>query len=176
MRVVVGAGGRYEPGWIPTDLDSLNLTDSVDWGQLFQTASIDVIFAEHVWEHLTAPEAQTATGYCFRYLKPGGRLRIAVPDGFHPDPSYQEYVRPGGTGPGADDHKALYNHETLSALLREAGFHPHPLEYFDEAGTFHQEKWNSEFGTVKRSARLDERNCDGKLNYTSLIVDGIKPS
>jgi len=44
-------------------------------------------------------------------------LRVAVPDGFHPNPGYIERVKPGGTGPGAGDHKILYTYRTLSAIL-----------------------------------------------------------
>ena len=56
---------------------------------------------------------------CYEFLRPGGRLRIAVPDGFHPEPGYIEYVRPGGTGIGADDHKVLYNYQSLRKLLEK---------------------------------------------------------
>ncbi len=172
---MVGAGSVSESGWIPTDLDTLDLTDAKDWKRLFQPDSIKAIFAEHVWEHLSPADARTATAYCFRYLKPGGHLRIAVPDGFHPDPAYQTYVKPNGTGPGADDHKVLYTHVLLEALLQQEGFTVQALEYFDEKGIFHQEPWTEEYGTVQRSARLDARNQNGELNYTSLIFDGIKP-
>ena len=41
---------------------------------------------------------------------PGGNFRIAVPDGFHTDPSYIENVKPGGTGEGSEDHKNLFNY------------------------------------------------------------------
>lgn len=36
--------------------------------------------AEHVWEHLSLHDAHRATRNCFRNLRPGGRLRLAVPD------------------------------------------------------------------------------------------------
>lgn len=36
--------------------------------------------AEHVWEHLTLENAHRAARNCYRYLHPGGRLRLAVPD------------------------------------------------------------------------------------------------
>ena len=61
--------------------------------------------AEHVWEHLSEADARAANRLCFRYLKPGGVLRLAVPDGLHPDPGYIDEVRPGGTGAGVDDQE-----------------------------------------------------------------------
>jgi predicted SAM-dependent methyltransferase len=102
-------------------------------------------------------------------------LRIAVPDGFHPDPDYIEYVRPGGTGAGADDHKVLYNYKLLSEQLRRAGFEVTLLEYWDENGDFHFRPWSSRDGYISRSRDHDERNQNGTLAYTSLIVDAIKP-
>jgi predicted SAM-dependent methyltransferase len=129
-----------------------------------------------VWEHLTPEAARTGAENCFEFLKPGGRLRIAVPDGFHPDPSYIEWVRPGGTGPGCDDHYHLFHHRSLSEILRNAGFEVQLLEYWDEKGRFHQSDWSREDGPIRRCAKDDPRNADGKLNYTSLIIDAIKPS
>jgi predicted SAM-dependent methyltransferase len=134
-----------------------------------------VFLAEHVWEHLGSRQAIIANANCFEFLRPGGRLRIAVPDGFHPDPAYIEYVRPGGTGAGADDHKVLYNYKLISEELKNVGFEFRLLEYWDENGQFHFQEWSSEDGHISRSKRYDPRNQDGSLTYTSLIVDAIKP-
>ena len=103
LRIVVGAGGLFDPGWIPTDVDVLDILDEGHWHRLFRENSIDAILAEHVWEHLTADQGLLAAENCFRFLGPGGYLRAAVPDGYHPDPAYREWVRPGGSGAGADD-------------------------------------------------------------------------
>jgi predicted SAM-dependent methyltransferase len=137
--------------------------------------SLDVLVAEHVWEHLTEEEAVQANANCYEFLRPGGRLRIAVPGGFHPDPAYIEYVRPGGMGLGADDHKVLYSCQSLKAQLEKAGFIVSLLEYWDEHGSFHFKEWSSEDGHILRSKRYDSWNQDGSLTYTSLIVDAIKP-
>lgn len=131
--------------------------------------------AEHVWEHLEPDEARAANANCFEFLKPGGRLRLAVPDGLHPDPDYVERVRPGGTGEGAADHKVLYTFKTLKELLEEAGFEVELLEYWDESRTFHFREWSSEDGHIRRSMRFDPRKQDGSLPYTSLIADARKP-
>ena len=130
--------------------------------------------AEHVWEHLIIEDAKIGLENCYKYLKKGGRFRIAVPDGFHPDPDYINYVKPGGHGAGADDHKVLYNYKSFGKCLEESGFRVNLLEYFDEQGNFHYQEWDPEDGMIKRSKRFDKRNKDGKLNYTSLIIDGIK--
>lgn len=176
LRIVVGAGGLFDPGWIPTDVDVLDILNERHWERLFRESSIDAILAEHVWEHLTAEHGLRAARNCRRFLRPGGYLRAAVPDGFHPDPAYIEWVRPGGTGAGADDHRLLYNHESFGRLFESAGFQLELLEYFDSSGQFHAVDWDPALGKIDRSQRFDERNKDGRLVYTSVILDARKPA
>jgi predicted SAM-dependent methyltransferase len=173
LRIVVGAGGIPVEGWIESEVDFLDLLNPEDWERYFHRDSIDAILAEHVWEHLTPADGLIAARTCFHYLKPGGYLRIAVPDGHHPDPDYIDAVRVGGTGSGADDHKVLYTAEALVDLLREAGFIPELLEHFDEKGVFHEAQWDPQAGMIMRSRRFDPRNRD-RLTYTSLIADAHK--
>lgn len=175
VRIVVGAATLYQPGWMPTEEYSLNVLAKDDWEHVFGgTAGIDVILAEHVWEHLTEQEGTLGLRNCLEYLRPGGYLRIAVPDGFHPDESYIDYVKPGGHGAGADDHKILYSFETLGAAMERAGFTCRMLEYWDGSGEFHFEDWTEESGLIRRSKRFDPRNAAGELKFTSLIIDGVK--
>jgi predicted SAM-dependent methyltransferase len=173
-RIIIGTSGVRQNSWIPTDMEYLNLLNPTDWSAFFEPGSIDAILAEHVWEHLTEADALKAAENCFHYLKPGGYLRLAVPDGFHPDPVYIEATRPGGSGLGSDDHKVHYNYQSLSELLKKAGFTIEFLEYFDESGEFHFQDWDRNAGMVWRSKRFDERNQKGKLNYTSVILDARK--
>jgi predicted SAM-dependent methyltransferase len=175
LRIVLGASGIFDAGWIPTDIGVLDILNEQHWTRTFAENSIDAILAEHVWEHLTPDQGLCAARYCLRFLKPGGYLRVAVPDGFHPDPSYIEWVRVGGNGPGADDHKVLYNCETFRGLFESTGFRVELLEHFDSAGVFHEVEWEPLAGTIHRSRRFDERNRDGRLNYTSIILDARKP-
>ena len=55
-RIVVGANGIFDRGWIPTDVEYLNLLRQEHWERYFVEGSIDSILAEHVWEHLTEAE------------------------------------------------------------------------------------------------------------------------
>ena len=121
LKIVLGSGETAIPGWIPTDVDQLNILVDGDWRRFFAADSIDAILAEHVWEHLSQDEGIEAARLCFRHLRPGGRLRIAVPDGLHPDQQYVDAVRPGGTGPGAEDHKVLYSCRSLQDVLAKGG-------------------------------------------------------
>jgi len=174
-RVVLGCSGEYQPGWLPTDYDWLNLLIPEHWTRYFEESSVRALMAEHVWEHLTRDEAVRAARQCFRYLEPGGHLRVAVPDGNHPDAGYIEFVGVGGSGPGSDDHKVLYTHDTFRAVFEEAGFVVELLEWFDEDHEFHAVDWDRADGLIVRSRRYDGRNADGELRYTSLILDAKKP-
>lgn len=174
LRIVIGSSGLFDKNWTPTDIEYLNLTISEDWQKHFKENTIDAILSEHVWEHLNLENGLTAAKNCYKYLKPGGYLRIAVPDGLHPSESYIKSVDIGGTGEGAYDHQVLYSYQILKTLLEKAGFRVQLLEYFDEDGQFHYFDWSVDQGKIHRSSKFDERNSDGNLNYTSLIVDAYK--
>jgi len=175
IKLNIGAGKFiFNSGWFSSDIYLLNILDAKSWfyNLLFFKASN--IMAEHVWEHLTYEDGTIAAKNCYDYLKKEGTLRIAVPDGYHPDQNYINYVKPGGHGLGADDHKLLFNHVSLTQMLESIGFSVQLLEYWDKDGIFHSVDWTNDGGKIQRSKRYDHRNKDGKLNYTSLIVDAIK--
>jgi predicted SAM-dependent methyltransferase len=174
IRLVVGAGGTTFPGWIATEFALIDVTDARTLERFFGSGSIAAILAEHVWEHMTPEQARSAAANCHRLLRPGGYLRVAVPDGLHPDPAYIEGVKPGGSGPGSDDHKVLYTFRSLQDLLQSAGFEVKLLEWFDERGSFHCLGWEPGEGFVRRSTRFDERNRENPTAYTSIIVDALK--
>lgn len=174
FRVIIGAGGTSYPGWISTDYPALDLTDERSWARLFNIDQIDALLSEHVMEHLTDYQMAASVVNIYKYLKKGGYIRIAVPDGYHPNTDYIERVRPGGWGLGSDDHKQFFNYQSLSSQLEKAGFTIQLLEWFDERGEFNFREWIEEDGMVLRSSRYDERNIDCPLSYTSLILDAYK--
>jgi predicted SAM-dependent methyltransferase len=171
VRVITGAGGISHEGWISTDIRELNILKEDDWNRYFSEGSVDAMLAEHVWEHLSAEDAEIAVRNCYRYLKPGGYLRAAVPDGLHPSKEYIAAVKPGGTGSGASDHKVLYTYKTIETLFRSAGFDVDLLEWFDEEGNFHKKDWSESMGLIMRTSARDPRNENGTLNYTSIMLD-----
>lgn len=174
LRIVVGSSGIFQKGWIPTEAHTLNLLDESTWAKYFNENRIHCLLAEHVWEHLTLEEGKEAARICYKYLEKNGRLRVAVPDGFHSSQAYINYVKPGGYGAGADDHKVLYNFKTFSSLFEEIGFKVRLLEYFDEDHEFHANDWDHNEGFIHRSLKHDKRNSSGEPVYTSLILDAIK--
>jgi len=174
LKIVIGSGQRFTESWIPSEAHFIDLLKPKTWLKYFKEGQIEALLAEHVWEHLTPEQGKIAAKTCHQFLKTGGRLRVAVPDGFHPDQDYIDYVKPGGHGYGADDHKILYTYKSFSALFSDCGFNVEALEYFDEHGQFHSKNWAIEDGYIYRSIRYDDRNKDGEPNYTSLILDVTK--
>jgi predicted SAM-dependent methyltransferase len=178
IKVVIGAG-EYNKGvdWLHTQEEDLSLLKEEDWVKRFSHESISAILAEHVWEHLTYEEGITAAKNCYTYLKPGGYIRCAVPDGFFPNEVYQNAVKIGGPGPKdhpAYSHKIVYNHNTLTTMFKAAGYTVELLEYCDDEGEFHYNSWDEKMGFVYRSKRFDHRNKGGQLVSVTLIVDAIK--
>jgi len=173
LQIIIGAHNTDYENWLPTNIHSLNLLEASSFEHLFGNKKASRFLAEHVFEHITYENALVALKNCYAYLENGGSVRIAVPDGFHPNPDYINMVKPGGFGEGAHDHKLLYNYKKLSKVFQEAGFTVNLLEYYDEEGTFHYNDWDSKDGHVIRSKRYDKR-FNEPLGYSSLIIDGIK--
>lgn len=174
IKLVVGSGGTKFSGWFDTDIDTLDVAKEDDFIKYFTTRKIDKILAEHVLEHLTNDELELMIKNFYRYSSEKINIRIAVPDGNHVNEKYIDCVKPGGTGVGADDHKNLFTYKSLGNLFEKHGFKSLPLEYWDENNNFHIGYKNDNNGFIHRSMLNDERNKDGRPNYTSLIMDFIK--
>lgn len=183
MKVILGAGEQHWDGWQATQRQELDLCDPLSFERFFGSRLADAMLCEHVWEHLTLEEGKAAARLCFRYLRPGAILRVAVPDGHFPDNEYQKLVQVGGPGPAdhpAADHQIVYTAETFAPIFTEAGFEVALLEYFDSFGRFHQVQWDDTNGPVYRTAVHDHRNAafragQGKLGFTSILLDARKP-
>jgi predicted SAM-dependent methyltransferase len=178
VRIIIGAGPQEWPGWIPTQQAQLDLRKPENWEVTFQGRLVDAFLCEHVWEHLAASEGKAAAALCFEWLKPGGYLRVAVPDGYFPDPDYQLLARVGGPGPAdhpAAGHQICYNYQMFSDVFTGAGFAVDLLEFCDEDGRLHYNQWSFDDGPIYRSLMMDHRNRDGAIRSVSLILDAKKP-
>lgn len=84
MRLVnIGCGAVFHPAWI--NLDSSPVTKEVQAHDArrrlpFADASVDVVYHAHLLEHLETNDARKFIGECHRILRPGGTLRVVVPD------------------------------------------------------------------------------------------------
>jgi len=89
----VGAGSHQRQGWYSIDLvhPGVDIRWDVRWGLPFRSDTVERIHCEHFLEHLEYPrETKSFLGECYRILKPGGELRLIVPDA---EKYIQAYVR-----------------------------------------------------------------------------------
>jgi predicted SAM-dependent methyltransferase len=172
--IIVGAGTTKYKKWLSTNYPWFNLIELKSYKKYFQSRNVEKILAEHVFEHLTLEEGKKAINNLKEILKPNGKIRIAVPDGFNPDKKFIDWVRPNGLGPGADDHKVLYNYKLIHEIFDE-DFEIKYLEYFNEKSEFIYTNWtnNSDNGYIMRSRYEDKRNTNEEIKYNSIIVDAI---
>jgi SAM-dependent methyltransferase len=82
-KLHLGAGENLLTGWLNTDLHDYGRRELVYLDVRkrfpFPNESFDVVFSEHMLEHLTYAEGQHCLRECFRVLRPDGRVRIATP-------------------------------------------------------------------------------------------------
>lgn len=182
IKVIVGAAMTHQAGWYSTNEQWLDITQSCDWQRVFRgKALLTHLLAEHVFEHLTPDETRQTLRNIARHMVPGGRIRIAVPDGYHPDPTYIRHVGIAGIGADAADHKQLLNSDSLRKYLEEAGFQAELQEGYRRDGELVQKPLHPDDGAVIRS-RSNARTMAGRAGWdfvdanTSLVIDGIRPA
>jgi len=83
-RLQLGAGDHPHADWLNTDLHDYGRGDELVYLDVrkrfpLPDASFDVVYSEHMIEHLTYAEGQRCLQECLRVLRPGGRIRIATP-------------------------------------------------------------------------------------------------
>ena len=148
VKLHLGCGTVYKDGWINIDNNSDNNIQKLDleWDLRkplpFPANSVDFIFNEHFLEHLTVEEGISAIKDFFRVLKPGGVMRIAIPDLESAIQSYYDtnwkengkasaekfgltFIQTRAEGININfrwwGHKWLYDWEELERRLKEAG-------------------------------------------------------
>ena len=82
IKLNVGCGWRnFGSDWIHIDGGDYDHLDYKDITKLeFEDDSVDLIYASHVLEYFDINEAKEMIREWKRVLKPGGELRVAVPD------------------------------------------------------------------------------------------------
>jgi predicted SAM-dependent methyltransferase len=149
-KLQLGAGGHPLAGWLNTDLHDYGRPDVLVYLDVrkpfpLPDESFDVVFSEHMLEHLSYAEGQHCLRESFRVLRPGGKIRIATPslerladlyDGGDLQERYvswaAEMLEPElrAALPGAVlnnffrswGHRFIYDPQTLRHALGETGF------------------------------------------------------
>lgn len=139
VRLHLGCGRRFIPGFVHVDLaDFPHIDHRTDVGSLpmFGDGSVDLIYCCHAFEYYDRVEGPRVLKEWHRVLRPGGTLRLAVPDfaalaAVYADtgrldlvlgPLYGRILVESPDGPRVFYHRTVYDFAALRALLEEAGF------------------------------------------------------
>jgi hypothetical protein len=127
VRLNIGAGDVDVPGFLPIDRDN----GKEAYPLAYPDGGVDEIRASHILEHFGFKEAQEVLRDWYRALKPGGRIRIAVPNFSWIAAQYVArgvdtnrlfgYAMGGQTN-GNDYHKSAWNETQLRNWLTLTGF------------------------------------------------------
>jgi SAM-dependent methyltransferase len=135
------------------------------YGLPFADNAADFIYSSHFLEHLFKDEAQRVLRESLRVLKPGGTVRVCVPDLAHAVALYEigdkramleNYFFVEDRASFLARHKYMYDFELLAAELAAAGFDSVELSAYRE-------------GRTPDIARLDNRPAE------TLYVEAAKP-
>lgn len=139
VRLHLGCGPYRKDGWINIDLAGhpVDIRWNLERPLPFPDGTVDGIFHEHLLEHLPPAAGLDFLRANYRLLRPGGVLRVVVPDAGRYLLSYNNggeglihAVRPDRpTNMMAVNelfylytHATMYDEETLGLFLRAAGF------------------------------------------------------
>src|SRR4051812_26848798 len=96
----IGCGSNPHPRFINLNYDwnrGIDICWDVGRGIPLRDGSMQGVFSEHCLEHLSLDTTDQVLKECYRMLKPGGAVRIVVPDGELYLTGYAE-IRAGGDG------------------------------------------------------------------------------
>jgi predicted SAM-dependent methyltransferase len=131
---------RTHDGWTTVDLDECDIVHDLRVAPYpFETNSVDEILLSHVIEHVLRADGYTMLRECFRILRPGCWIHIAVPDmdkfitcsvnndwAAVSDAASKDFNVFLGSAEEAVDspgrHRYMYNFESLAYMLQFTGF------------------------------------------------------
>jgi SAM-dependent methyltransferase len=144
-------------------------------------ASADVVYSSHTLEHFTRPDGLTFLKECFRVLKPGGLIRIVVPD---LAANVQHYLN-GKTRADyfLEGMEILYstdrtpNPSRLKKLLAPLLEYPHKCYYDASALIEIMDKIGFDAENMKpfesRLPEIRDIEIEGRTQY-AIMIEGIK--
>ena len=132
IKLHVGCGEKFIPGWIHIDLKKYPhidyVTDASDL-HVFENNSVDLIYACHLLEHFKRCDIDLVLKEWYRVLKPGGILRLSVPDFSALVEVYNKYKDMGiimgplyGRGNPGNQHYIAFDFRYLKKRLQLIGF------------------------------------------------------
>lgn len=133
MKLHLGCGKRFIPGFVHIDAveyEHLDHVATIDNLSFIGSNTIDLIYTCHVLEHFRRKDVNRVLTEWLRVLKPGGTMRISVPDFSKLCEVYKKYNDINLViGPifGRQDylyniHYNVFDEKSLSALLIDCGY------------------------------------------------------
>jgi predicted SAM-dependent methyltransferase len=123
--------------------------------------AVERILTEDALEHLTIQEIGLLIADCHRILKPGGLLRIGVPDYMNPkDRPYLER----GTDVRFPGHTTLTHFQMMKELVQRSPFSRFEFYQYWDGETFLWKPIDYSLGLIKRTPE----------NYYSMYMRGIR--
>jgi len=124
MKLVnIGCGHNYHTDWVNLDLYKSEFVKyyNIKNKLPFLDNSVDVIYHSHVLEHLNKLEAAKFIKDCYKVLKPGGVMRVVIPD---LEQICIEYLSNLEKGFSTNDQKVILNYkwnkiELLDQVVRQ---------------------------------------------------------
>lgn len=179
LKIHLGCGARYIPGFYHVDIQNFPHIDrvaTVDNLHFLETNSVSLIYASHVLEHYGRHTVNIVLNEWFRVLKPGGILRLSVPDFAVNARLYLSGVFPdgitniigavnGGQKNAFDFHNVIFDERDLTDRLSLVGFSD--VRRWDWRSTEHS---NVDDYSQAYFPHMDKKN--GIL--VSLNIEGIK--
>jgi predicted SAM-dependent methyltransferase len=190
-KLHIGCGKHLIRGWLnsdyfPSNPEVVHLDGVKPYP--FESNTFELIYSEHMIEHVPLGSGAAMIAECFRVLRPGGRLRLSTPDLqflldlMKPDKSdlqrayiqwaNQEFIQ-ADTATDAIvvnnyvrdwGHQFIYDEATLAAMLRHAGFETITRHAVGESAV-----------PALRGLENVGRMPEGFLELESLVLEAEKP-
>jgi predicted SAM-dependent methyltransferase len=176
VKLNLGCYDRKIYGFINIDIRedvSPDIVDDVFKLNKFENESVDLIYACHVLEHADYIESEKALKRWYKILKPGGVLRLAVPDMeahfahyyYHKNLRLLHSTFWGSQKHSYDYHKNGWDYKKLKEDLTTVGFRDINRYDWGDTEHFHVDDYSQTY-----YPHMDKEN--GKL--MSLNVEAIK--
>lgn len=176
MKLHLGCGEKHIEGYVNIDsrkLESVDLVEDISKLQSIKNNTVDLIYASHVLEHFGRHKYMEVLERWYEVLKPGGVIRISVPDFNSVCEHYLENKNLsllkgflyGGQNYPENYHYCAWDFKSLSDDLSSIGFKN--IEKYDWRETDHS---HIDDYSQCYLPHMDKEN--GKL--MSLNVTGIK--
>lgn len=179
LRINIGNGPFKHPGWINVDcrinFKSDDLTCDLRRKWPLRSGSAKYIFSEHVFEHFGYPhEIGHVLSECYRVLKPGGVLRVIVPNADRYLRAYAENDQEFVHKVGGDSATSL---SLINTMMRENGFHRYAYNYEELESVLKRAGFANVSPSALGASKHQDLNLDlnnGQRDLESLYVEAVK--